>query len=121
MRRAEYRTKRRGRTNSVFSGDSRRPKSESCMEMLNFMASFRTFIALWTAGKTNESALSNVKSFAVLSVSERSSGNSEAKIAHNSRLTNTIPSVLTIMIRRDIMRDPVSEFILPAREPKVKI
>ena len=115
MRRAEYRMKIREGANSAFSGEPRLSKSESCMEMLNFMASFQTFMVLWCAGKTSKSGRSTVKSFAVLSVRERSSGNSEAKIAHNSRLNKAIPSDLTIMLLRHIVRQPISRFILLGR------
>lgn len=95
--------KRSEGANSIFSGVPMRPKSESCGELLKSMAGFGTFLALWRTGETNESAKGIVKSFAVLLVSERSSGNSEATIAHNSRLTKPVPSVLTIMIRPDIL------------------
>lgn len=95
----------------VFSGEPMRPKSESCGELLNFMDAFLTFLVLPRTSETNESALHIVKSFAVLSVRERSSGNSEAKIAHKSRPTKAIPNVLTIMLRLGILRH-VLGFIL---------
>jgi hypothetical protein len=50
-------------------------------------------MAPWRTGKANEFALGIVKPFALLSVRERSSGNSEVNIVHNSRLTNAIPSL----------------------------
>jgi hypothetical protein len=98
--------------NSVFSSAPRRSKGRSCVELLKFIAAFRTILAVWETGQTKESALRTVKSFAALSVRERSSGNSEATIAHSSRLTNAMPSVLTVMIGRDILRHPTDEFIL---------
>jgi hypothetical protein len=72
--------------------------------MLNFTADFRTFMALKRTGGTNQFTLHIVKSFAVLSVRERSSGNSEAKTAHNSRLAKAIPNVLTNIGRLGIIR-----------------
>jgi hypothetical protein len=113
VRRAEYRRKRREGANSAFSGEPRRPKSKSCVELLNFMVAFRTFLALSRMEETNEPALRIVKSFAVLSVRERSSGHSEAETAHNSRLTNAIGSVLTIMVRHDIMRQTYHQIYSP--------
>ena len=61
-------------------------------------------MALKRTGGTNQFTLHIVKSFAVLSVRERSSGNSEAKTAHNSRLTKAIPNVLTNIGRLGIIR-----------------
>jgi|HubBroStandDraft_6_1064221.scaffolds.fasta_scaffold81042_2 hypothetical protein len=95
---------KRQRASSVFSGEPMGLKSESCVEMLNSMAGFRAFLALSRKGEIDQSALRIVKSFAVLSVRERSSGNSEAKTAHNSRLTKAIPNVLTIIVRLGILR-----------------
>ncbi len=90
--------------NSIFSGETARLKSESCVGLLNFMVAFRTFLAPSRTGATSGFALRIVKSFAVLSVRERSSGNSEAKIPHNRRLTSVIRSILTNMIRGRILR-----------------
>ena len=92
--------KRSDGTNSIFSGAPRRPKSKSGVELLNFMSAFWTLLALARTGETNESTtLRTVKSFAVLSLRERSSGNSEAQIAHSSTLTNATSRILTVLIR----------------------
>jgi hypothetical protein len=104
VRRTQYRTESRESAISVLWGKPRRSKSESGVEMLNSTADFRTFMALQRTGRTNQSTLHIVKSFAVLSVRERSSGNSVAKTAHNSRLTKAIPSVLTIVVRLGILQ-----------------
>jgi hypothetical protein len=95
---------KRQRATFVFSGEPMRRKSGSCGELLNFMEAFRTFLVLRRTSETNESAPHIVKSFAALSVRETSSGSSEAKIAHNSRLTKAIPNVLTIMVRLGILQ-----------------
>jgi hypothetical protein len=57
VRRALYKTKRRKGANSVFWGETRGPKSKSCVEMFNSIAGFWTFLVLSRTGETNESAL----------------------------------------------------------------
>lgn len=95
--------KRREGANSAFSAEPSRPKSKSCEELRSTTAC-RTLLASPRTGETKLPGLRVVKSFAVLSLRERSSGNSEAKIAHNTTLTRAMPNVLTILIRgRDIL------------------
>src|ERR1700720_2955588 len=103
VRRTECRMNGGARTKAAFSNAPAREKCESSAGLSKSIAAFWTSLALWKTGKTNESALRIVKSLAVTSVRERSSGNSAATIPHNSRVTNAVMSILTAIIRRDIL------------------
>ncbi len=60
---------------------------------------------------TNVLGLRTVKSFAALSVSDNSSGNSAATMPHNSRDTTARASNVPIFIRADDIIPPVGELI----------
>jgi hypothetical protein len=102
VRRTEYKMNRSEGTNAAFSDVLRREKSASNAGILKTFTVFGMSVATWRAGETNGLALLIVKSFAVLSVRERSSGNSELTTTHSSRVasaaTSIFPAVLSVNI-----------------------
>jgi hypothetical protein len=99
-------------TNSAFSDVLRREKSESNAEILKSFAVFGMSVASWRTGDTNGFTLLIVKSFAVLSVRERSSGNSEFRTTHNSRVASAATNIPAKILRLGILVQPVGRLIL---------
>jgi len=86
--------------NAAFSNGFKCEKREVGAEMLTSISGIRTCrLASGNARKTTIFALLTVKSFAVLSVRDRNSGNSAATTPHNSRHTKTDATVLPRPIR----------------------
>ena len=87
-------------TNAAFSNGLTREKGNSGECVLETISVIRTcLLALSRAGEPTESVLRTVKSFAELSVSDTSSGNSPATIPHNSSRTNARTRSWAILIR----------------------
>jgi hypothetical protein len=99
--------KRTDGTNAGFSNAPTRENKKSSAGLLKSFSVFRTSVALWRRGDTNGFSRHIVKSFVVLSVRERSSGNSELIIPHSTRVANAGRSILTAILRLDIIANPL--------------
>ena len=98
--------------NAVFSNGFRCEKREVGAEMLKSISVIRTCrLTSGRARKTTIFALLTVKSFAVLSVRERSSGNSAPTMPHNRRKTSTETRILPMLARRRAIGHLVGELI----------
>jgi hypothetical protein len=103
--------KRSEGTNAAFSDVLRREKSESNAGILKSFAVFGMSVASWRTGDTNGFTLLIVKSFAVLSVRERNSGNSELRTTHNSRVASAATNIPAKILRLGILIQPASGLI----------
>ena len=102
--------------NGVFSSRLRRKSIEEGVRTLESTSVIRTRrLASGRECETAVFALPTVKSFAVLSVRERSSGNSAATMPHNRKEIRTGTRILPILIRADAILQPLGEVIHPTQ------
>jgi|SRR5580704_6758254 hypothetical protein len=79
---------------------------------LEFISAIRTGPrASGRAPKPSVFVLRSVKSFAVLSVRDRSSGNSEATIPHNRSETSDATRIFRILVRANTVLQPMDHLI----------
>ena len=98
--------------NGVFSSRLRRKSIEKRVRTLESTSVIRTRrLASGRECETAVFALQTTKSFAVLSVRERSSGNSAPTMPHNRRKTNTETRTFPGLIRVDDIMQPLGELI----------
>jgi hypothetical protein len=102
--------------NGLFSSRLRHKSIEEGVRTLESTSVIRTRrLASGRKRETAVFALQTVKSFAVLSVRERSSGNSAPTMPHNRRRTDTETRIFPILIRADDIMQPLGELIHPVR------
>jgi hypothetical protein len=102
--------------NGVFSSRLRRKSVEEGVRTLESTSVIRT--RRLESGRECETAvfaLQTVKSFAVLSVRVRSSGNSAPTMPNNRRKSNAERRIFPILIRADDIMQPIGKLIHPVR------
>jgi hypothetical protein len=98
VRRMEYRADCRGGIEAASWNGLRCEKSTVVAGMLRFISVAGRLLACTRTGKAIDSVRTTVKSFVALSVRDRSSGNSPATIAHNSRQTTAVTRIFPTSI-----------------------
>jgi hypothetical protein len=109
VRRTEYRAEGFEGIDAASWNGLRREKSRVAAGMRAFISAVgQRLLACTRTGKAINLVRTTVKSFAALSVRDRSSGNSPTTIPHNSRKATAITRILPIRVRLGAILNPTT-------------